>query len=59
MSRKELNPQKKYPTVRKPSVFVFILGGIIWGLLHILFILHLDQHLKIYVIHLKNMKIKI
>ena len=37
MSRKEFNPQKKDPTLRKPSVFVFILGGIIWGLLHILF----------------------
>ena len=37
MLRKELNPQRKDPAVRKPSVLVFILGGIIWGLLHILF----------------------
>ena len=37
MSRKELNMQKKNSTVRRPSIFVFILGGIIWGLLHILF----------------------
>ena len=37
MSRKELSPQKKDLTFRKPSVFVFILGGIIWGLLNILF----------------------
>ena len=37
MVRKELNTQKKDSTFRKPSIFVFILGGIIWGLLHILF----------------------
>ena len=37
MPRKGLNVQKKDYTVQKPSVFVFILGGIIWGLLHILF----------------------
>ena len=37
MSRKELSPQKKDSAVRRPSVFVFILGGIIWGLLHLLF----------------------
>ena len=37
MSRKRLNPQKKDSAVRRPSVFVFILGGIIWGLLHLLF----------------------
>ncbi len=37
MQRKGLNVQKKDSAVRRPSVFVFILGGIIWGLLHILF----------------------
>ena len=37
MSGKKLNPQKKDSTIQKPSVFVFILGGVIWGLLHILF----------------------
>ena len=37
MSRKRTQSAKKDSTVRKPSVFVFILGGIIWGLLHILF----------------------
>ena len=35
--KKEFLTQKKSPPVRKPSVLVFILGGIIWGLLHLLF----------------------